>query len=248
MKDGRNLFERFQRQIMLNEIGERGQRRLERSKVLMVGAGGLGSSVAFYLVAAGIGTIGIADHDVVDITNLNRQILHTLDTVGTYKVASARRSIQRMDPKIQVITYPEKINSINRLARITTEYDIIIDCTDNFAARYCINDACVLTGTPMVYGAVSGLEGQAMVIMPGKGPCYRCLYPSAQDDGKVSGVLGVTPGLIGVIQAAETIKFLLNQGSLLVGRMIFVDLWDMAFSEFKINRNPDCAVCGNRHP
>lgn len=234
--------------MMLPEIGETGQHRLGRSKVMLVGAGGLGSPVAYYLAAAGVGTIGIADPDVVDITNLNRQILHTSEMVGHFKVASAQQAIKRLDPTIRVIAYPERLDSVERLARIAAEFDIVVDCTDNFAARYCINDACVLTGTPMVYGAVSGLEGQAMIVVPGKGPCYRCLYPSALDDATVTGVLGVTPGLVGVIQAAETIKFLLDQGSPLLGRMIFVDLWDMTFSEFRIDRNPDCPTCGNRHP
>jgi adenylyltransferase/sulfurtransferase len=244
MKDGIKLSSRFNRQMMLAEIGEAGQQRLERGKVLLVGAGGLGSSVAYYLAAAGVGTIGIADHDVVDITNLNRQILHTLDMVGHSKVASAEQAIQRLDPTIRVIPYLEKLITVERLTRIVAEFDILVDCTDNFATRYCINEACVLTGKPMVYGAVSGFEGQAMTIVPGKGPCYRCLYPSAGDDAAVTGILGVTPGLVGIIQAAETIKFLIDKGSLLLGRLIFVDLWDMTFSEFKVNRNPDCATCG----
>jgi molybdopterin/thiamine biosynthesis adenylyltransferase len=236
---------RFQRQIMLPEVGLEGQKRLQKAKILIVGSGGLASSAAYYLTAAGIGKIGIADDDQVDLSNLNRQILHDASRIGMPKVASAQKTLQGLHPALEVETYPRRLASSEELFEVLTDYDLIVDCTDNYTTRFNINDACIRTGKPWIYGAVFGFEGQAMTIIPGKGPCYRCLYPSAPSDvDSVVPVMGVTPGIIGLIEATEAIKHILGVGTPLLGRMLFVDLLDMSISEFKINRNANCPACG----
>ncbi len=238
-------FGRYQRQVMLPEVGLEGQKKLVNAKVFVVGAGGLASSAALYLAAAGVGKIGIADDDDVDITNLNRQILHDTGRIGSAKVDSARRALQRFNPETEVTTYPRRLQSSEEIAGITADYDLIIDCTDNFATRFLINAACQNVAKPWVFGAVNGFEGQVMTIAPGKGPCYRCLYPSAPANEETQvPVMGVTPGIIGIVQAAEAIKMILDLPKKLIGTMLFVDLLDMRFSKFTVRRNAECPACG----
>ncbi|BBO86575.1 adenylyltransferase [Desulfosarcina ovata subsp. sediminis] len=237
---------RFSRQTLLPEVGRQGQERLAKAAVFLVGAGGLASAAAYYLVAAGVGTIGIADSDRVEISNLNRQILHDASRIGMTKVASARQCLETFHPGVTVNTIAQRLTSTQALTTVFADYDLIIDCTDNFAARYRINAAAMKSGTPWIYGAASGFEGQVMTIVPGKGPCYRCLYPSSPGDtDRVVPVMGVAPGIVGMVQAAEAIKQILGTGTLLLGRMLFVDLLDMNFSELNISRNPNCPDCGH---
>ncbi|MBF0507441.1 MAG: HesA/MoeB/ThiF family protein, partial [Deltaproteobacteria bacterium] len=196
----------------------------------------------FYLAAAGIGTLGIADDDCVEVSNLNRQILHNPHRLGMQKVFSAKQTITSFSPETQVSVYPMRISSAMDLARVLKEFDALVDCTDNFDARTLINEACILAQKPWVYGAVSGFEGQVMTIVPGIGPCYRCLYPILTP-GPATGVIGVSPGIIGILQATEIIKYILGKGSLLVGRMLYIDLLEMDISELHIQRNPSCRYC-----
>jgi molybdopterin/thiamine biosynthesis adenylyltransferase len=237
--------DRFQRQILLPEVGVEGQIKLKNSKVFILGSGGLASSAAFYLTAAGIGVIGIADEDKVDVSNLNRQILHDTSKIGMPKVISARQTLQKLDPDVEIETYPFRLTSTQEIVEIMDKYDVAVDCSDNYITRYNINDACIQIGKPWVYGAVDGFEGQAMTVMPGNGPCYRCLYPSASlKSAGISPIIGITPGIIGLIQAAETIKLILETGSPLVGRLLFVDLLEIIVTEFKVSRNKNCSSCG----
>ncbi len=243
--DNSDTATRFQRQIMFPEVGLDGQKKLQKAKILIVGSGGLASSAAYYLAAAGIGKIGIADDDQVELSNLNRQILHDTSRIGMPKVDSAQKTLQSLHPALEVETYPRRLASSEELFGVLTGYDLIVDCTDNYITRFNINEACIRSGKPWIYGAVFGFEGQAMTIIPGKGPCYRCLYPSAPSDvDPVVPVMGVTPGIIGLIEATEAIKHILGVGTPLLGRMLFVDLLDMTMSEFKISRNADCPACG----
>jgi adenylyltransferase/sulfurtransferase len=235
--------DRYARQIVLPEMGQAGQEKLRNAKVFVVGAGGLASAAAFYLSAAGIGTLGIADDDHVEISNLNRQILHNFKRIGMQKVLSAQQTIASFSPDIQVRAYPAQTCSAEDTARIFEQFDAVVDCTDNFEARSLINESCILAQKPWVYGAVSGFEGQVMTIVPGKGPCYRCLYPVLPPKYKRPGVIGISPGIIGILQAAEIIKYILGKGSLLIGRMLYIDLLEMDFSELSISRNPDCGHC-----
>ncbi|MDX9788098.1 MAG: HesA/MoeB/ThiF family protein [Desulfobacterales bacterium] len=243
--DPLNAENRFQRQTLLPEVGRKGQKKLQQAGVFILGSGGLASSAAYYLVAAGIGRIGIADDDRVDISNLNRQILHNTSCIGMLKVDSARKTLEELNPAVNIHTYPRRFTSPGELIAVLTPYDIVVDCTDNYATRFHLNDACIQTGKPWIYGAVSGFEGQVMTIMPGKGPCYRCLYPSvpAEADSVVP-VIGVTPGMIGIIEATEAIKHILGIGTPLIGRMLVIDLLEMNMSEFNINRNQSCSACG----
>ena len=235
---------RFQRQIMLPEVGRKGQRRLREAGILLIGSGGLASSAAYYLAAAGVGKIGIVDDDTVDESNLNRQILHDTSCIGMPKVSSAKQSLERLDPAIEIDTYHRRLTSSNELIDVLKGYDLVVDCSDNYPTRYIINDACIGTRKPWIYGAVSGFEGQAMTIIPGKGACYRCLYPAASPDAdKVVPVIGVTPGILGLIEAAEALKYVLGKGTPLVGRLLYVDLLEMTMSEFKIMRNANCPSC-----
>jgi len=241
---------RYSRHIILKEVGGRGQQKLLQSRVLIVGAGGLGSPAALYLAAAGVGTIGLVDFDRVDLSNLQRQVLHHTHDVGRPKVESAADGIHDINPDVRVIQHTEALSSANALD-VLRDYDVVINGCDNFPTRYLVNDACVLRGKPLVDGSVSRFEGQTTVFLPGQG-CYRCLFPAPPLPGTVpscaeAGVLGVVPGLVGVIQATETVKLLLNIGNPLAGRLLFFDALGMEFRQFKVHRSPDCPVCGE-HP
>ena len=242
---------RYSRHFLLPEVGEEGQAKLLDAKVLLVGAGGLGSPTAFYLAAAGVGTLGLIDHDVVDLSNLQRQILHTNDRIGMPKVESARQTLTALNPDINVIGYQERLSSENIL-RLIQDYDVIVDGCDNFPTRYLVNDACVMSGKPNVHGSIFQFEGQASVFYPGKGPCYRCLFPEPPPPGAApscaeAGVLGVLPGLVGCVQALETIKLVLGVGKPLIGRMVYFDTLTMELRIHKLRKDPNCPVCGP-HP
>lgn len=241
-------FERYARQILLPKIGESGQEKIQNAKVLLIGAGGLGSSCSTYLAAAGVGTIGICDNDTVELSNLNRQTLHTPNRIGTLKVNSAQTTLIAANPEINIVTYPERLNDENRLSRIIEAYDIIIDCSDNVPTRYIINAACIAANKPWIYGAVNGFDGQMMTIIPSCGaPCYSCLYPATSAHScvkQVAPTIGVTPGIIGIAQAAEAIKLILDIGKALVGKLLFIDLLDMTVAEFEISKNASCMSCG----
>jgi molybdopterin/thiamine biosynthesis adenylyltransferase/rhodanese-related sulfurtransferase len=239
---------RYSRHLIMPEVGMEGQQKLKAAKVLCIGAGGLGSPLAFYLTAAGVGTLGLVDFDVVDYTNLQRQIIHTTDDVGRKKLDSAADKLKAINPYLNLKTFETKLTSANALD-LFREFDIIADGTDNFPTRYLVNDACVLTGKPNVYGSIFRFEGQASVFATEEGPCYRCLYPEPPPPGLVpscaeGGVLGILPGLVGVIQATETIKLILGQGDSLAGRLLLVDALGMKFRELKLRKNPDCPACG----
>lgn len=241
---------RYSRHIIMPQIGGNGQRKLLDAKVLLIGAGGLGSPAALYLAAAGVGTLGIVDFDDVDLTNLQRQILHRTQDVGRPKVDSARDTIAAMNPDVKVIQHRIQLTSENAL-EVLEPYDIIVDGSDNFPTRYLVNDACVMLGKPCVHGSIFLFEGQAATFVPGKG-CYRCLYPTPPPPGMVpscaeAGVLGVLPGIVGSIQAVETIKLILGIGDTLSGRLLLFDALDMEFRQVKVRRNADCPVCGD-HP
>ncbi|MGA2571415.1 MAG: molybdopterin-synthase adenylyltransferase MoeB [Terracidiphilus sp.] len=242
---------RYSRHLILPEVGEEGQRKLKAARVLCVGTGGLGSPLALYLAAAGVGTLGLVDFDVVDASNLQRQIIHSTADIGRKKLDSAEEKLKALNPDLNVLKHDTRLTSANAL-EILKDYDVIADGTDNFPTRYLVNDACVLLGKPNVYGAVFRFEGQASIFGAGEGPCYRCLYPEPPPPGLApscaeGGVLGILPGLIGIIQAAETIKLLLGKGSPLVGRLLLVDALNMRFRELKLRKNPECPVCG-AHP
>jgi len=242
---------RYSRHFMLPEVGEAGQAKLLDAKVLLIGAGGLGSPTALYLAAAGVGTLGIVDHDVVDMSNLQRQILHTNDRVGMPKVESARQTLQALNPDVKIVGYQERLSSEN-VMRIIADYDVIVDGCDNFPTRYLVNDACVMAGKPNVHGSIFQFEGQASVFYPGKGPCYRCLFPEPPPPGAApscaeAGVLGVLPGLVGCVQALETIKLILGIGKPLIGRMVYFDTLSMELRIHKLRKDPNCPVCGT-HP
>jgi len=241
---------RYSRHFILPDVGEAGQAKLLDSKVLLIGAGGLGSPSALYLAAAGVGTLGIVDDDVVDMSNLQRQILHTNERVGTPKVESARAAINALNPDVKVIGYRERISSAN-VMEIFADYDVIVDGCDNFPTRYLVNDACVMLGKPNVHGSIFQFEGQASVFYPGRGPCYRCLFPEPPPPGAApscqeAGVLGVLPGLVGCVQALETIKILLDVGRPLIGRMVYFDTLSMELRIHKLRRDPSCPVCGEQ--
>jgi sulfur-carrier protein adenylyltransferase/sulfurtransferase len=242
---------RYSRHFLLPEVGEDGQAKLLQAKVLMVGAGGLGSPAAYYLAAAGVGTLGIIDNDVVDISNLQRQILHANDRVGMPKVESAKKTLEALNPDVKVIPYQAKLTSEN-IMEIIKDYDFVVDGCDNFPTRYLVNDACVLTKKPNVHGSIFQFEGQATVFYPGKGPCYRCLYPEPPPAELApscaeAGVLGVLPGLIGVIEALEAIKLILGKGDSLIGRLLCFNTLTMEINTLKLRRDPNCPMCGD-HP
>jgi adenylyltransferase/sulfurtransferase len=241
---------RYSRHLIIPELGVEGQRRLKDARVLMVGAGGLGSPIGLYLAAAGVGRLGIAEFDVVDETNLQRQIIHGTKDVGRRKVESARDRLRDLNPNVEVIPHETRLTSENALA-IIQHYDLVVDGTDNFATRYLVNDACVLLGKPNVYGSIFRFEGQATVFCTPDGPCYRCLYPEPPPPGMVpscaeGGVLGILPGLVGVIQATEVVKLITGIGESLVGRLLLVDALAMQFRTVKVRRNPKCPACGTR--
>ena len=244
-------IKRYSRHFLLPEVGEAGQAKLLDAKVLCIGAGGLGSPAAMYLAAAGVGRLGIVDFDVVDYSNLQRQLLHTTNDVGRTKLESAKNKVNALNPHVQVETYDQALSSENAM-RLFKGYDVILDGTDNFPTRYLVNDACVLSGIPNAYGSIFRFEGQASVFATKDGPCYRCLYPEPPPPGLVpscaeGGVLGVLPGVIGVIQATEAIKVMIGIGEPLIGRFLIYDALKMRFRELKLRRDPDCPVCGT-HP
>jgi len=239
--------ERYARHLVLPEIGEEGQQKLKSASVLVIGAGGLGSPVSMYLAAAGVGRIGLADFDEVDVTNLHRQILYGTSTVGLPKLKAAGDRLHDLNPEIKIETH-DAITSENAL-QIFRDYDVIVDGTDNFPTRYLVNDACVLTGKPNVYGSIFRFDGQASVFFAKKGPCYRCLYPEPPPPNLVpscaeGGVLGVLPGVIGTIQATETIKLIAGVGEPLIGRLLLFDALRMEFRPLRLKKDPNCAICG----
>jgi adenylyltransferase/sulfurtransferase len=239
---------RYSRHFLLPEVGEAGQRKLLDAKVLCIGAGGLGSPTAFYLAAAGVGTIGIVDMDTVDLSNLQRQILHTNDRVGMPKTESARLTLQALNPDVKVVEFRERLTSENAF-RIFEQFDVIVNGCDNFPTRYLANDACVMLGKPLVDGAIWQFEGQATVFHPPSGPCYRCMFPEPPPPGSTpscaeAGVLGVLPGLVGCVQALETIKLILGKGRTLLGRMMHFDTLAGEVRILKLRRDPKCVVCG----
>lgn len=238
---------RYSRHLIMPEVGLDGQRKLKAASVLVVGTGGLGSPIALYLAAAGVGRLGLVDFDIVDLTNLQRQIIHGTSDVGRPKLHSARERILEVNPNTEVLLYESALTSENAPG-IIKDYDVIIDGTDNFPTRYLTNDACVLAGKPNVYGSIYRFEGQASVFGP-DGPCYRCVFPEPPPPGLVpscaeGGVLGVLPGVIGTIQATEAIKLILGQGEPLVGRLLLYDALEMSFDEVQLHKDPDCPICG----
>ena len=240
--------QRYSRHIIMPQVGSGGQRKLIDAKVLIVGAGGLGSPVAVYLALAGVGTIGIVDFDTVDVSNLQRQILHQNKDIGRPKVVSAKETLTSYNPEINVILHEEPITSDNAMD-IIPKYDVVINGADNFAARYLVNDACYLSGTPLVDGSILLFDGQASVYLPGNG-CYRCLFPTPPPPGVVpscaeAGVLGALPGMVGTIQATEAIKLILGIGDPLSGRLLLIDALEMDFRTVKMRRNPKCPLCGD---
>jgi adenylyltransferase/sulfurtransferase len=241
---------RYGRHLIIPDVGLTGQRRLKDARVLMVGAGGLGSPIGLYLAAAGVGTLGIVEFDTVDATNLQRQILHGTKDVGRKKLDSARDRIHDVNPNVKVIGHDTRLDAGNALELIR-DYDLVVDGTDNFAARYLTNDACVLLGKPNVYGSIFRFEGQASVFCTKEGPCFRCLHRDPPPPGAIpscaeGGVLGVLPGLLGVIQATETVKLIAGIGEPLIGRLLLVDALQMSFRTVKLRRDPDCPSCGKR--
>src|SRR5881394_107633 len=239
---------RYSRHLIMPEVGMEGQQKLKAARVLCIGAGGLGSPLALYLTAAGVGTLGIVDFDVVDYTNLQRQIIHTTADVGRKKLDSAADKLKAINPYLDLRTFDTKLSSANAV-ELFRDFDIIADGTDNFPTRYLVNDACVLTGKPNVYGSIFRFEGQASIFATEEGPCYRCLYPEPPPPGLVpscaeGGVLGILPGLVSIIQATEAIKLILGSGDPLIGRLLLVDALAMKFRELKLRKNPDCPACG----
>ena len=239
---------RYSRHLIMPEVGMEGQLKLKQAKVLCIGAGGLGSPLALYLGAGGVGKLGIVDFDVVDFTNLQRQVIHGTSDVGRAKLDSARDTLLEINPNVEIETFATRLSSDNALD-IFREYDIVADGTDNFPTRYLVNDACVLLGKPNVYASIFRFEGQASIFYAEQGPCYRCLYPEPPPPGLVpscaeGGVLGVLPGIMGCIQAMETIKLILGRGEPLIGRLLLFDALGMKFRELKLRKNPDCPICG----
>jgi molybdopterin/thiamine biosynthesis adenylyltransferase/rhodanese-related sulfurtransferase len=243
---------RYSRHLLIPEVGEEGQRKLLDARVLLVGAGGLGSPAALYLAAAGVGTLGIVDADVVDESNLQRQVVHTTDRLGIPKVESARVAIEALNPDVNVVKHETRLDQSNVLD-IFAAYDVILDGTDNFATRYLINDACVLLNKPNVHGSIFRFEGQATTFIPHEGPCYRCLFPTPPPPELApscaeAGVLGLLPGTVGIIQATETAKLILGIGEPLVGRLLTYDALEMEFRELRLSRDPECPMCGPGAP
>ena len=241
---------RYSRHLIIPDVGMDGQKRLKNAKVLCVGAGGLGSPALMYLAAAGVGTLGIVDMDVVDLSNLQRQILHTNDRIGMPKTESARLTLEALNPDVKVVEFRERLSSENAL-RIFEQFDIVVNGSDNFPTRYLANDACVMLKKPLVDGAIWQFEGQATVFHPPHGPCYRCLFPEPPPPGAVpscaeAGVLGVLPGIVGCVQALEAIKLILGQGTPLIGRMMHFETLSGEVRMLRLRRDPKCAVCGER--
>jgi len=241
-------MERYSRHILLKQVGVEGQRRLWNARILIIGAGGLGAPVALYLAAAGVGTLGIADGDDVELSNLQRQVIHFSEDVGKSKALSAEDKIRRMNPDVHVRVHPEFVRAENILPLIE-QYDFVIDGTDNFAAKFLINDACVLSGKPYSHGGILMFNGQTMTVLPGKSACYRCVFPAPPPPGVVptcsqAGVLGAVAGMLGTIQAAEALKFATGTGTPLSNALLIFDALDMSFRKVPLKRNPECPVCG----
>jgi adenylyltransferase/sulfurtransferase len=241
-------IERYSRHIILPDVGGEGQKKLLSSRVLLLGMGGLGSPAALYLAAAGVGTLGLVDFDTVELSNLQRQVIHTNEDLGKSKVQSAKETIKAINPDVKVQKYEESL-SVDNIMEIISDYDLIVDGTDNFPTRFLLNDACVLEGKTIVYGAILRFEGQVSVFAPDRGPCYRCLVPEMPPPGSVprcqeAGVLGVLPGIIGSLQAAEAIKLILGIGIPLIGRLLLFDAMDMEMQELKLRKDPNCPACG----
>jgi adenylyltransferase/sulfurtransferase len=242
-------YMRYSRHLILPDVGLEGQKKLLASKVLLIGAGGLGSPLGLYLAAAGVGTLGIVDADVVDESNLQRQVIHSTEEVGHPKVDSAERRISGLNPDVKVIKHPVRITSENAFD-IIRDYDVVIDGTDNFPTRYLVNDACVMLKKPLVYGSIFRFDGQATVFKPPDGPCYRCLYPEPPPPGMVpscaeGGVVGILPGIVGLIQGLEAVKLIIGRGNTLIGRLVLFDALNFEFQELKIRRDRNCPVCGD---
>lgn len=241
---------RYSRHIVLPEVGGEGQKKINEGSVFVVGAGGLSCPALIYLAAAGVGKIGVIDMDTVDISNLQRQILYSVKDIGSGKTKATKKRIGELNPDVEVVEYSERLTSENIMG-IIKDYDVIVDGCDNFPTRYLVNDAAVLTGKVLSHGAIFRFEGQATTIVPGDGPCYRCLYREPPPPGTVpncqeAGVLGVLPGVLGSIQATEALKYLLGKGKLLKGRLLLYNALDMEFSEVKIPKDPNCPICGNK--
>ena len=240
---------RYSRHLIMPEVGLEGQKKLKSAKVLCIGAGGLGSPLALYLAAAGVGKLGILDFDVVDFSNLQRQVIHSENTIGELKVESAKNRLLELNSDIEIQTYNERFTSDNAMD-IVKDYDIVVDGTDNFATRYLTNDACVLLGKPNVYGSIFRFEGQVSVFDAERGPCYRCLYPEPPPPGLVpscaeGGVLGILPGVVGTLQASEVVKLIIGKGDPLIGRLLFMDILEMEPRIMKLRKNPECPICGD---
>ncbi|MFZ5632948.1 MAG: HesA/MoeB/ThiF family protein [Bacillota bacterium] len=242
-------MERYGRQIMLPGVGVDGQRKIRAAGVFIVGAGGLGSAAAYYLCAAGVGKLGIIDHDRVEVGNLQRQILHHAGRIGAPKALSAAQTLRDLNPEVEVAPHQRRLTEENA-RKLLEGYDLVVDCSDNFFTRYILNDACVRARMPLIYGAVQGFEGQAMTVVPGEGPCYRCLYPGPPPDpgaepaGLRRGVIGVVPGVIGLVQASEALKLILGRGELLTGRILLYNMLAMEFSRIRVVRSAGCPDCG----
>jgi len=242
-------IERYSRHILLPEVGGEGQWKLLQSKALLIGAGGLGSPAGLYLAAAGVGTIGVVDSDTVDLSNLQRQVLHCTPRLGQPKCLSAKQTMEELNPDVHVIPYHERLTSENILG-IIADYDVVLDGSDNFPTRYLVNDACVMSHKPLCHAGILRFEGQVTTIVPGEGPCYRCLYPEPPPPGLVpscqeAGILGVTAGVVGLIQATEALKLILGIGQPLIGRLLLYGALDASFREVRVPRHADCAVCGD---
>ncbi|WP_026841835.1 HesA/MoeB/ThiF family protein [Citrifermentans bremense] len=251
MKLSEEQITRYSRHILLKEVGGKGQKKLLEGRVLIIGAGGLGSPIALYLAAAGVGTIGIADADEVDLSNLQRQVIHTTPDVGKAKVLSAKETMLAINPELTVNTYETWVSAEN-IAGMIADYDFIIDGTDNFAAKFLINDACVLAGKPYSHGGILQFDGQTMTIKPGESPCYRCIFPEPPPKDVIptcsrAGVIGVLPGVLGTLQATEAIKYLLGAGDLLTGRLLTYNALRMRFREIPVKKSAKCPICGD-HP
>jgi len=242
-------LQRYNRHIILPEVGLEGQKRIARSKVFIVGAGGLGSPVGYYLTAAGVGTLAIIDNDNVELSNLQRQIAHSVKTIGNPKVESAKIKFESLNPDVQVIAIKQRLTKGN-IFDLIRDYDIVVDCSDNFPTRFLVNDACVMSKKPLVTGAIFRFEGQVTVVIPGDGPCYRCLFeepppPGALPSPEEVGLLGVIPGVIGTLQAAEVLKRIIGKGEILKGELLIYDALKAAFRKVKIPKNPECPVCSD---
>jgi adenylyltransferase/sulfurtransferase len=251
MKFTEDQLQRYSRHIILPEVGEQGQIKILKARVFIVGAGGLGSPVGFYLSAAGVGTIAIVDNDEVDLSNLQRQIAHNTKTIGKPKVESAKNTFESLNPDVHIIPIKQRLTKLNILDLIK-DYDIVVDCSDNYATRFLVNDACVMAKKPLVTGAIFKFEGQLTVVIPGEGPCYRCLFEEPPPPGILPspqgvGLLGVIPGVIGTLQAAEVLKLIVGMGHILKGELLIYDALKPSFRKVKIPKNPDCPVCSN-HP